>query len=161
MLSFQFSSIQSRSCPTLCNSMNRSTPGLPVHHQLLQFTQNHVHWVSDAIRPSHPLPLSSPLPLNLSQHQGLFQRVSSSHQVAKILELQYQSFQWIFTVDSLRIDWFDLLAVQGTLKSLLQHRKLKASFLQCSAFFMVQFLHPHMTTGEKSTNSWRYLVFLN
>ena len=78
--------------------MDCSTPGFPVHHQLLEFAQTHVHWVSDAIQPSHPL--SSPFPpaLNLSQHQGLFQWVSSSHQVAKVLEfqLQHQSFQWIF-----------------------------------------------------------------
>ena len=82
-------------CPTLCDSMNRSTPGLPVHHQLPESTQTHVHQVSDTIQPS--LPLSSPSPaLNLSQHQGLFQWVSSSHQVAKVLafQLQHQSFQW-------------------------------------------------------------------
>ena len=98
--SVQFSSIQS--CPTLCNPMNRSTPGLPVHHQLLEFTQTHVHWVGDAIQPSHPL--SSPSSaLNLSQHQGLFKWVSSSHQAAKVLEyqLQHQSFQWIFRTDFL------------------------------------------------------------
>ena len=78
--------------------MNCSTPGLPVHHQLLEFTQTHVHWVSDAIQPSHPLSSPSPLTFNLSQHQCLFKWVSSSHQVAKILEfqLQHQSFQWIF-----------------------------------------------------------------
>ena len=91
-----YASVQSQSFPTLCNPMNRSTPGLPVHHQLLEFTQTYVHWVGDAIQPSHPL--SSPSPaLNLSQHQGLFQWVSSSpHQVAKVLEfqLQHQSFQW-------------------------------------------------------------------
>ena len=85
-----------QSCPTLCNPMNRGTPGLPVHHQLPEFTQTHVLWVGDAIQPSHPL--SSPFPpaLNLSQHQGLFKWVSSSHQVAKVLEfqLQHQSFQW-------------------------------------------------------------------
>ena len=90
--SVQFSSV-AQSCPTLCDPMNCSTPGLPVHHQLLEFTQTHVHWVGDAIQPSHPL--SSPSPaLNLSQHQGLFKWVSSSHQVAKVLEfqLQHQSF---------------------------------------------------------------------
>ena len=76
--------------------MNLITPGLPVHHQLLEFTQTHVHWVSDTIQPSHPLLSPSPSALNLSQHQGLFQWVSSSHQVAKVLEfqLQHQSFQW-------------------------------------------------------------------
>ena len=93
--SVQFSSA-AQSCPTLCNPMNRSTPGLPVHHQLPEFTQTHVHWVGDAIQPSHPLSSPSPPALNLSQHQGLFKWVSSSHQVAKVLEfqLQHQSFQW-------------------------------------------------------------------
>ena len=81
--SFSFSSVQfnsvAQSCPTLCDPMNRSTPGLPVHHQLPEFTQTHVHWVSDAIQPSHPLSSPSPLTFNLSQHQSLFQWVSSSH----------------------------------------------------------------------------------
>ena len=100
--SIQFSSV-AQSCPTLCDPMNRSTPGLPVHHQLPESTQTHVHWVSDAIQPSHPLSSPSPPALNLSQHQGLFKWVSSSHQVAKILEfqLQHQSFQWIFRTDFL------------------------------------------------------------
>ena len=81
---------------TLCDPMNHSIPGLPVHHQLLEFTQTHVQWVGDAIQPSHPLLSPSPPALNLFQHQGLFQWVSSSHQVAKVLEfqLQHQSFQW-------------------------------------------------------------------
>ena len=77
-----------QSCPTLCDAVNRSTPGLPVHHQLLEFTQTHVHWVSDAIQPSHPPSSPSPLAPNPSQHQSLFQRVNSSHQVAKVLEFQ-------------------------------------------------------------------------
>ena len=96
-----------------------STPDFPVLHHLLELAQTHVHWVSDAIHPSHPLSSPSPPALNLSQHQYLFQWVSFSHQVAKILELQlqHQPFQWIFMVDSFRIDWFDILAVQGTLKS--------------------------------------------
>ena len=100
--SFQFSSV-TQSCPTLCHPMNGSTPGLPVHHQLLEFTQTHVHWVGDAIQPSHPLSSPSPPALNLSQHQGLFQWVSSSHQVAKVLEfqLQNQSFQWTPRTDLL------------------------------------------------------------
>ena len=96
MYSVQFSSVV-QSCPTLCNPVNRSTPGLPVHHQLPEFTQTHVRWVGDAIQPSPPL--SSPFPpaANPSQHQGLFQWVNSSHKVAKVLELQvqHQSFQWI------------------------------------------------------------------
>ena len=78
----QFSSV-AQSCPTLCDPMNHSTPGLPVHHQLPESTQTHVHWVGDAIQPSHPLSSPSPPALNLSQHQGLFQWVSSSRQVAK------------------------------------------------------------------------------
>ena len=87
---------------TLCDPMDYSTPGLPVHHQVLEFTQTHVHWVGDAIQLSHPLPSPSPPAFNLSQHQGLF-LVSSSHQVAKVLEfpLQHQSFQWIFRTDFL------------------------------------------------------------
>ena len=89
-----FSSV-TQLCPTLCDPMNHSTPGLPVHHQLVEFTQTHVHWVSDAIKPSHPLSSPSPLALSFSQHQGLFKWVSSLHQVAKIIEfqLQHQSFQ--------------------------------------------------------------------
>ena len=101
MMSVQFSSV-AQSCLTLCDPMNRSPPGLPVHRQLLEFTQTHVHWVGDAIQPSHPL--SSPSPcFNLSNHQGLFKWVSSLHQVAKLLEcqLQYQSFRWIFRTDFL------------------------------------------------------------
>ena len=88
---FQFSSVQSLSrVPTLWDPMDCSTPGLPVHHQLLEFTQTHVHWVSDAIQPSHPLSSASPPTFNLPQHQGLFRWVSSSHQVAKVLEFQLQ-----------------------------------------------------------------------
>ena len=90
----QFSSV-AQSCLTLCGPMNRSTPGLPVHHQLLESTKTHVHWVSDAIQPPNPLLPPSPPAFNLSQHQGLFKWVSSSNQVAKVLEfqLQHQSFQ--------------------------------------------------------------------
>ena len=100
--SVQYSSII-QSCPTLCEPMNCSMPGLPIHHQLPEFTQTHVHWVGDTIQPSHPLSsLSSPA-LNLSQHQGLLKRVSSSHQVDKVLEfqLQHQSFQWTPRTDLL------------------------------------------------------------
>ena len=99
-----FSSVQvAQSCPTLCNLMDCSTPGFPVHHQLPELTQTHVHWVSDVIQPSHPLSSPSPPAFNLSQHRGLFQWVSSSQQVAKLLEfqLQHQSFQWIFRADFL------------------------------------------------------------
>ena len=90
-------------CPTLCNPMDWSTPVFPVHHKLPQLAQTHVHWVSDATQPSHPLPTPSPPIFSVSQHQGLFKRVSSSHQVAEELEfqLQLQSFQWIFRTDFL------------------------------------------------------------
>ena len=99
----QFSSV-AQSCPTLCNPMNCSTPGLPVHHQLPEFTQTHVHWVGDAIQPSHPLSSPSPPAPNPSQHQGFFKWVSSLHQVAKVLEfqLQHQSFQWTPRTDLLK-----------------------------------------------------------
>ena len=100
--SVQFSSV-TQSCPTLCNPMNRITPGLPVHHQLPEFTQTHVHWLGDVIQPSHPLSSPSPPAFILSQRQGLYKWVSSSHQVAKVLEfqLQHQSFQWIPRTDLL------------------------------------------------------------
>ena len=104
----------------------------------------------DAIQPSHPLLSASPPAFNHSQHQGLFQRDSSLHQVAKVLEflLQHQSFQLTLRTDFLWMDWLDLLAIQGTLKSLLQHHSSKASTLRCSAFFIVQLSHSYMTTGK-------------
>jgi len=121
----------------------------PVHHQLPEFTQTHVHWVGDAIQPSHPLSSPSPPAPNPSQHQSLFQWVNSSHEVAK-----YWSFSFSISPSKehpglipFRMDWLDLLAVQGTLKSLLQHHSLKASILRRSAFFTVQLSHPYMTTG--------------
>ena len=146
----QFSSV-AQSCLTLCNPKNRSMPGLPVHHQLLELTQTHVHWVSDAIQPSHPLFSPSSPAFNLLQHQGLFQWVSSLHQVAKVLELQlqHQCFQWTPGLIYFRMDWLDLLAVQGTLESLLQHHSSKASILQHSAFFIVH-SHSHIWLLEKS-----------
>ena len=106
--SVQFSSVQfisvAQSCLTLCNPMNHSMPGLPVHHQHPEFTQTHGHRVGDAIQPSHPLSSPSPPAPNPSHHQSLFQWVNSSHEVAKVLELQHQSLQWIFRVDFL-LDW--------------------------------------------------------
>ena len=99
LLLFCFSATQS--CLTLYNTIDCSMPDFPVLHHLLELAQTHAHWVSDAIQPSSPLLSPSPPAFNLSQHQGLFQWVSSSHQVAKILELQCQSFQWIFMVDFL------------------------------------------------------------
>ena len=117
--------------------------GLPVLYYLPEFAQTYLHWVNDATQPS-VTPFSTCL--NPSQHQGLFQWV---HQVAKILELQLQnqSFQWILRTD-IRTGWFDLLAVSGTRKSLLQHHSSKASILRHSAFFMAQLSHPYMTTGN-------------
>ena len=126
-------------------------PSLPVPHHIVEFAQVHVHWISDAIQASDPLSPSSPSAFHLSQHQGLFQRVGSSYQLAKVLELhlQHQSFQWVFRVDFLfKVDWFDLLAVQGALKSLLQPHSSIASILGCSAFFLVQLSHTYMTTGK-------------
>ena len=145
--------------------MNHSTPGLPVHHQLPEFTQTHVHRVGDAIQPSHPL--SSPFPPapNPSQHQSLFQWVNSSHEVAKDWSF---SFSIIPSKEhpgliSFRMDWLDFLAVQGTLKSLLQHHSSKASILRRSAFFTVQLSHPYMTTGKTICQSGRtvygYITF--
>ena len=128
--------------------MDCSTLGIPVLHYVPELTHTHVQWVGDATKPSHPLSPPSPFAFNLSQHKTLFQWVSSSHQVAKVLEphLQHQSFWW--GLISFRMHWFDLLAVQVTLKSLLQHHSLKTSILQCSAFFMAQLSHPYMTTGK-------------
>ena len=143
-------SLVTQSCPTLCDSMNYGTPGLPVHHQPPEPTQNHVHWVIDAIQPSHPLSSPSPPALNLSQHQGLFKWVSSSHQVARVLEFQFNISPSNENpgLISFRTERLDRLAVQGTLKSLLQHHSSKASILLCSAFFTVQLSHPYMITGK-------------
>ena len=145
-----FSSVQSLSHVRLCNPMNRSTPGLPVHHKLPESTQIHVHRVGDAIQPSHPLSSPSPPAHNPSQHQGLFQWVNSSHEVAKVLEFQLHispSNEHPGLI-SFRMDWLDLFAVQGPLKSLLQHHSSKASIFWHSAFFTVQLSHPYMTTGK-------------
>ena len=147
--SVQFSSV-TQSCPTLCDPMNRSKPGLPVHHQLPEFTQTHVHRVGDAIKPSDPLSSPSPSAPNPSQHQSFFQWENSSKEWPK-----YWSFSFSINpsnenpgLTSYRIDWLDFLAVQGTLKSLLHHHSSKASILWHSAFFIIQLSHPHMTTGK-------------
>ena len=135
----QFSSV-TQSCLALCNPVDCSMPGLPVHHQLLEFTQTHVHWVNDAIQPSHPLPSPFPPAFSLSQYQGL-----SNESVLHITWPKYWSFSFSISPSSeysglisFRMDWLDLLAVQGTLKSFLQHDISKASILWCSAFFIVQ-----------------------
>ena len=125
-------------------------PGLPVHHQLPEFTQNHVHRLGYAILPYHPLSCPSPLTLNLSQHQGFPNE--------PVLPIRWQKY-WSFSFNvnssneylgliSFRMDCLDLLAVQGTLKSLLQHHSSKASILWRSAFFIVQLFHLYMTTGK-------------
>ena len=147
---FQFSSVQSLSHIWLCNPMDCSTPGFPVHRHLPEFAQTHVHWVGDAIRPSHPLSSPSPPAFNLAQDQGLFQWADSSHQVVKVLEfpLQLSPSNEYSGLISFRMDWFDFLAVQGTLKSLLQHHSSKASVLWRSALFIVQLSYPYMTTGK-------------
>ena len=137
--SVQFSSF-TQFCPTLCDLMDCSIPGFPVHHQLLELAQTHIHWVDYAIQPSHPLSSPSSPAFNLSQHQGLSQWVNSSHQVAKILEFNFSispSNEYSGLI-SFKMDWFDLLTIQGILKSLLQHHFSKASILQCSTFFIVQ-----------------------
>ena len=132
------------SCSVMSNSL------WPLQHQPPEFAQTHVHQVCAAIKPSHPLLPPSPPNFNLSQRLSLFQWVGSSHQVAKVLEfqLQLQSFQWIFWLISFRMDWLDLLAAQGTLKSLLQHHSSKASILRRSAFFIIKLSYPYMTTGK-------------
>ena len=136
-------------CLTLCNLMDCSTPGFSVLRHLLEFAQSHVHWVSDAIQPSHPL---SPLLL-----PSIFPsiHVFSNELALAIRWPKYWSFSSRISTPneysgliSFRIDWFDLLAIQGTLKSLFQHHSSKASSLWCSAFFMVQLSHPYMTTGK-------------
>ena len=130
--------------------MDYSMPGLLVHHQLPEFTQTHVYCVGEAIQPSHPLLSPSPPTFNLSQHQGF-----SNESVLRIRWPTYWSFSFSISPSneysgliSFRTDRLDLLAVHGTLKSLLQHHSSKASILQCSAFFIVQLLHPYMTTGK-------------
>ena len=145
----QFSAV-AQYCPTLCEPMDCSTPGFPVYHQLLEVAQTHVHWVSDAIQPSHPLLSPSPPAFNLFRI-----RVFSSESVLCIRWPKYWSFSFCISPSneyseliSFRIDWVDLLAVQGSLKSLLQHHSSRASILWCSSFFVVQLSHPYMTTGK-------------
>ena len=145
---YQFSSIQSR--PTPGDPMNCSMPGLPVHHQLLESTQTHVCQVGDAIQPSHPLSSPSPPAPNPPST-----RVFWNESALRIRWPKYWSFSFNISptnehpgLISFGMDWLDLLAVQGTLKSLLQHHSSKASILWCSAFFLVQLSHPYMTTGK-------------
>ena len=148
--SIQFSSV-AQSCPTLRDPVNCSTSGFPVHHQLPEFTHTHVHRVRDAIQPSHPLSSPSPPASNPPPASRVFSNEST-------LRMRWPKY-WTFSFSiipskgipgliSFRMDWLDLLAVQGTLKSLLQHHSSKASILWRSAFFTVQLSHPYMTTGK-------------
>ena len=146
----QFGSV-TQLCPTLCNPMNHSTPGLPVHHQLLKFTQTHVHQKS--VMPSSHLILSRPLLLLPPIPPSI--RVFYDESTLRIRWPKYWSFSFSISPSnehpgliSFRMDWLDLLAVQGTLKSLLQHHSSKASILLRSAFFTVQLSHPYMNTGK-------------
>ena len=150
MISVQFIGLVAQSCPTLCDPMDCSTPGFPVHHQLLELAQTHVHRVGDAIQLSHPLLSPSPPTFSLSSI-----RVFSNESALCIRWPKYWRFSFSISPSneylglvSFRIDWLDLLAVQGTLKSLLQHHSSKASILQHSSFFTVQLSHPYMTTGK-------------
>ena len=148
MINFQFSSV-TQSCPTLCNPMNCSTPGLPVHHQLTEFKLTSIESVmpSSHLILCRPLLLLPPIPPSI--------RVFSNEST---LHMRWpKSWRFSFSIItskeipgliSFRMDWLDLPAVQGTLKSLLQHHSSKASILQCSAFFTVQLSHPYMTTGK-------------
>ena len=154
----QISSV-AQSCLTLGYPIDCSKPGLPVHYQLPEFTQTHISWVRDAIQSSHPL--SSPSPaLNISQHQGL-----SIWAVPHIRWSKSWSFSFSISpfneysgLISFRMELLDLLAVQGTLKSLLQHHSSKASIIWCSAFFIIQLSHPYITTGKtKTLTRWTFV----
>ena len=128
--------------------MDCSIPGFPALRYLPEFAQTHVHWVDDAIQPSHPLLSLSPPALNLPQHMVFFSELALCIKWPKDWSFSISPSNECSGLISFRIDWFDLLAVQGTLKSLLQHHSSKASILQCSAFFVVQLSHPNMTTGK-------------
>ena len=155
----QFSSV-AQSCPTLCNPMDCSMPGVPVHHQLLEFTQVHVHSVGDAIQPSQPVSCLLLLP-------SIFPsiRVFSNELALRIRWPKYWSFSFNISpfnehsgLISFRMDWLDLLAAQGTLKSLLQHHSSKTSILQHSAFFIVQLSHLYTTTGKTTAlTRWTFV----
>ena len=132
----QFSSV-TQSCPTLCHRMDCSTPGFPVHHQLPELAQTHVHRVGDAVQPSHPLLSPSPPTFNHSQHQGLFQKL-----VLRIRWPKYWSFSYSISLPINIRDWFPS-GLTGLISL-----KSKASILQHSAFLLVQLSHPHMTTGK-------------
>ena len=162
-LTLQFSSV-TQSCPTLCDPTDCSMPGLLIHHQLPEFTQTHVHWVGDAIQPSHPV---SSLFLLPSIFPSI--RIFSNESALCISWPKYWSFSFNISppiehpgLIPFRMDWLDLLAVQGTLRSLLQHHSSKASILWHSAFFIVQFSHPYMTTGKTiALTRWKIIFSVN
>ena len=144
--SVHFGSI-AQSCPTLSAPMDCSTPGFPVHRQLPEFTQTHAYWAGDAIQPSHPLLFPPSISPSI--------RAFSNESALRIRWRKYWSFSFNISPSnehpgliSFRMDWLDLLAGQGTLKSLLQNHSSKAPILQCSAFFTVTFSHPYITTGK-------------
>ena len=148
------------SCLTLCDTMDYRMPGFPVLHHLPELAQTHVHWISDAILPSHPLLSPSPLVFSLSQHQGLFQWVGFSQQMAKVLGLQpqHQSFQWIFRLDFL-LDW---LVWSPCSPKVFQESsstpQFEASVLQCSPFFIVQISHLYMANGKTiALTRWNFV----
>ena len=159
-----------QSCLTLCNLMDYSIPGFPVHNQLLELAQTHVHQVGDVIQPSHPLSSPFPTAISLSEHQGLLMN-------ERVLHIRWpKCWSFSFRISpsnnysvfiSFKIDFFDLLVVKGTLKNLLQHHSSKVSVLPCSAFFMVQLSHLHMTTGKaRALAIWTFVgkvmsLFLN
>ena len=146
---FQFSSV-TQSCQTLCDPMDYSTPDFPVYHQFLELVQTHVHWVGDAIQPSHPLSSTSPPALILSQHQGLFQWVSSSHQVAKVLEfqLQHQSFQWTLRTDLLYNGLIGSPCSPRDSQESSPMPQFKSISSSLSFLYGPILLYPYMTTGK-------------
>ena len=158
-ISFQFSSV-AQLCPTLCDPMDCSTPSFPVHHQLPESTQTHIHQVGDAI---HHLILCCPLLLPPSILPSI--RVFSNKSALRIRWPRYWSFSFNISPSnehsgliSFRMHWLDVLAVQGTLKSLLQHHSSKASILRCSAFFIVQSSHPYITTRKtRALTRWTFV----
>ena len=160
-LSVQFNSV-TELCPTLCNPMDCSMPGLSVHHQLPEFTSSQVHWVHWVMPSNHLIPCG---PFLLPPSIFLSIRVFSKESVLCIRWPKYWSFSFSISpfseysgLISFRIDWLDLLAVQGTLKSLLQHHRSKASILQCPAFFIVQLSHPYKSTGKTTALTRRTFV---
>ena len=142
-----------------CHPMDCSKPGFPVHHQHLYLVQTHVDWVGDAIQPSHSVSSPSPPACSLSQYQSLFHESVLCNRLPKCWSFSFSTIpsSEYSGLISFTIDWLDLLAVQGTLKSLLQHHSSRASILWHSAFFMVQISHPYMTTGKtRDLTRWTF-----